>query len=320
MAKDYYETLGVAKKATENEIKSAYRKLARQFHPDRNPGDKAAAERFKEIQTAYDVLSDKKKREQYDQFGPAFEQMGQGGPGGGAGGFHWTGGPGGTKNIDPEMFQSIFEQMVGGGGGFSGFPGGFTTGASTGKRARGRGRRAAFEEMPQDVEQSIEIDFMTAAQGGTIELTRPGQTERLSVDIPAGMGDGKKLRLRGQGVAGGDLYVIVHVRPHPYFHREGQDIILEVPLTVTEAGVGCKVDVPTLAGTVSLTIPGGASSGQRLRIRGLGLPSSAGKGDQYCEVKIVLPKTLDAKGKELLQEFGKLHPLHPRTHLGWNLS
>lgn len=317
MAKDYYEVLGVSKKASENEIKSAYRKLARQYHPDRNPGDKVAAERFKEIQTAYDVLSDKKKREQYDQFGADFEHVGQAGPGG-PGGFHWTtGGPGGAQNIDPEMFQSIFEQMMGGGGNFSGFPGGFSAATGSTKRNRGKGRRSAFTEMPQDLEQDVHIDFMTAARGGRIELARPDQGEKLSVDIPAGMGDGKKLRLRGQGISGGDLYVIVHIKPHPFFRREGQDLILEVPLTVAEAGLGIKVDVPTLSGVVSLTIPSGTSSGQRLRIRGMGLPSAAGKGDQYCEVKIVLPKLLDAKSKELLQEFGKLHTQQPRANLGW---
>jgi DnaJ-class molecular chaperone len=317
MAKDYYEVLGVNTKASDNEIKSAYRKLAKQYHPDRSPGDKAAAERFKEIQTAYDVLSDKKKREQYDQFGPDFERVGQAG---GPGGFHWTtGGPGGgsAQQIDPEMFQSIFEQMMGGGGGFSGFPGGFTSGTTSSKRNRGKGRRGAFAEAPQDVEQEVHIDFMTGARGGRVELARPNQSEKLSVDIPAGMGDGKKLRLRGQGIAGGDLYVVVRINPHLFFRREGQDIILEVPLTVAEAGLGVKVDVPTLSGVVSLTIPPGTSSGQRLRIRGMGLQSVAGKGDQYCEVKIILPKLLDAKSKELLQEFSKLHPQQPRAHLGW---
>ncbi len=279
MAKDYYDSLGVSRSATEGDIKSAYRKLARQFHPDRNPGDKAAAERFKEIQQAYDVIGDKKKKEQYDQFGPNFEHMGAGGgggyPGSGfPGGAQWgtSGGGGGYQNIDPAAFQSIFEQMMGGAGG-GGFPGDFsTTGPSTGRKTRGR------KKAPQDVETEIEVDFLTAAKGGTVDLGK------IKLDIPAGFPDGKKLRVRGQGENGGDLYVVVHIRPHPYFKRDGQNIILDVPLTVSEAALGCKVDVPTLEGTVTITVPAGTSSGQRLRVRGMGLPASGSttKGDQYC--------------------------------------
>lgn len=302
MPKDYYESLGVNKSASEGDIKSAYRKLARQFHPDRNPGDKAAAERFKEIQQAYDVLGDKKKKEQYDQFGPGFENMGA--SGGGPGGFHWgtSGGPGGYQNVDPAAFQSIFEQMMGGGG-FGDFS---TTGPNMGRKGRSRNRK-----VPQDVEQSIQVDFLTAAKGGSVDLGR------IKVDIPAGFPDGKKLRLRGQGENGGDLYVVVHVKPHAYFRRDGQDIILDVPLTVSEAGLGCKLDVPTLEGTVTITVPPGTSSGQRLRIRGMGLPGSSGKGDQYCEMKIVIPKSVSAKARQLLEELAKLEPQEPRSHLGW---
>ena len=306
MAKDYYDSLGVSRSATEGDIKSAYRKFARQFHPDRNPGDKAAAERFKEIQQAYDVLGDKKKKEQYDQYGPGFEQMGAGGPGGGfpGGSPFGTSGGQGYQNIDPSAFQSIFEQMM---GGASGFPGDFsTTGPGTGRKGRGRGKKVA-----QDVEQEIQVDFLTAAKGGTVDLGR------IKVDIPAGFPDGKKLRVRGQGENGGDLYVVVHIKPHAYFKRDGQNIILDVPLTVSEAGLGCKLDVPTLDGTVTITIPAGTSSGQRLRVRGMGLPATAGKGDQYCEMKIVIPKQLGAKAKQLLEEFAKLEPQEPRAQLGW---
>lgn len=307
MAQDYYAALGVSKTASEGDIKSAYRKLARQYHPDRNPGDKAAAEKFKDIQQAYDVLGDKKKREKYDQFGPNFENMGSGFPGGGAGypggGGYSTGGSGAYQNVDPSMFQSIFEQMMGGGGGFQDFS---TTGqASSGKRTRGR------KKQPQDVEQAITVDFMTAAKGGSVDLGR------LKVDVPAGFPDGKKLRVRGQGENGGDLYVVVHVKPHAYFQRDGQNIVLDVPLTISEAGLGCKVDVPTLEGTVTITVPPGTSSGQRLRIRGMGLPDKAGKGDQFCEIKIMMPKQPSAKAKQLLEEFAKLEPLEPRANLGW---
>jgi curved DNA-binding protein len=297
MPQDYYDTLGVSKSASEGDIKSAYRKLARQYHPDRNPGDKAAAEKFKGIQQAYDVLGDKAKREKYDQFGPNFEHMGSGFPSG------WsTGGAGGYQNVDPSMFQSIFEQMMGGGGGFQDFS---TTGNQSSRRTRGRKRQ------PQDVEQEITVDFMTIAKGGSVDLGR------LKVDVPAGFPDGKKLRVRGQGENGGDLYVKVNVRPHAYFRRDGQNIILDVPLTVSEAGLGCKVDVPTLEGTVTITVPAGTSSGQRLRIRGMGLPGSEGKGDQFCEIKIMLPKPMSAKGKQLLEELAKAEGYQPREGLGW---
>lgn len=301
MPQDYYDSLGVSKSASEGDIKSAYRKLARQYHPDRNPGDKAAAERFKEIQQAYDVLGDKKKKEQYDQFGPNFEHMGAGGGGGGFPGGWSTGGGGSYQNIDPSAFQSIFEQMMG--GGFD------TTGTATGGK---RGRRN--RKVPQDLEQEITVDFLTIAKGGSVDLGR------LKVDIPAGFPEGKKLRVRGQGDNGGDLYVVVHSRPHAYFRRDGHNIILEVPLTVSEAGLGTKVDVPTLDGTVMITIPPGTSSGQRLRIRGMGLPGKDGRGDQFCEVKIVLPKTPSDKAKKLLEEFGKLEPQTPRAGLGWKTS
>ncbi|HQR08293.1 MAG TPA: J domain-containing protein [Gemmatales bacterium] len=305
MAKDYYDSLGVSRSATEGDIKSAYRKLARQFHPDRNPGDKVAAERFKEIQQAYDVIGDKKKKEQYDQFGPGFEQMGAGGGGFPGGAQYGTSGGSGYQNIDPAAFQSIFEQMMGGAGG-GGFPGDFsTTGPGTGRKGRGR------KKAPQDVEQEIEVDFLTAAQGGTVDLGK------IKLDIPAGFPDGKKLRVRGQGENGGDLYVVVHIRPHAYFKRDGQNIILDVPLTVSEAALGCKIDVPTLDGTVTITVPAGTSSGQRLRIRGMGLPAASGKGDQYCEMKIVIPKQISAKAKQLLEEFAKLEPQEPRSQLGW---
>ncbi len=306
MPRDYYDVLGVSRKATEQELKSAYRKLARQHHPDRNPGDKEAEARFKEVQHAYDVLSDAKKRQQYDQFGADFEQMaGAGGPGGG-----YTfrgGGPGqGGASFDFNQFgdaQDLFEQFFG-------------KAATGGARRKGRRPRA---DAAQDLEQEIQVDFLTAARGGHVEVE--GTTgERLKVDVPAGVADGARLRLRGQGQGGGDLYVKVHVLPHAYFRREGQDIVLDVPVSVSEAVLGCKVDVPTIDGTVTISIPPGTSSGQRLRLRGKGLPTPGGKprGDQYVEVHVVVPRKVDDRSRELIEEFAKLNPQTPREGLRWS--
>jgi curved DNA-binding protein len=325
MPRDYYEILGVPRTATEKEIKTAYRKLARQYHPDRNPGDKEAEAKFKEVQQAYDVLSDTKKRQQYDQFGADFENMAgaRGGPGGGYT-FRW-GSPGGGAGgagyeFDPRDLgdaENLFRQFFGEGAG----PG------AAGGAGRRRGRRTwadANQDFPQDAEHEIQIDFLTAARGGSVELQlqRPDGKgpERLKVDIPAGIADGARLRLRGQGFGGGDLYVKVHIRPHPYFRREGQDILLEVPISVTEAILGCKVDVPSIDGTVTVAIPPGTSSHQRLRLRGRGLPKPGGngKGDQYVEVKIIVPRNVDGRGKELIEEFARLYPQKPRDELRWS--
>jgi DnaJ-class molecular chaperone len=319
MPRDYYDVLGVGRKASDQEIKNAYRKLAREYHPDRNPGDKEAEAKFKEVQQAYDVLSDPQKRAQYDQFGPGFEGMGagpRGGPGGGT--FRWGGGPaGGFSNVDPEEAQAIFEQIFGGAGlgGLGGF--GFGGGPTAGRgRARGRGAP------PQDVEQDIDVDFLTAARGGTVDLLIQrgnGKPERIAVDIPAGVADRTRLRLKGQGQAGGDLYVRVHIRPHPYLRREGQDLILDLPISVAEAILGTKVDVPTLEGAVTLTVPPGTSSGQRLRIRGRGLPSPGGgpPGDQYVEIKVMVPRGIDEESRRLMEEFARRNPQDPRANVRW---
>lgn len=312
MAKDHYDVLGVARDAKENEIKSAYRKLARQYHPDRNPGDKAAAEKFKEIQRAYDVVGDSAKRKQYDQYGEAFEHAPQGGPGGG----HWTGtGPQGSFNED--TIQGIFEQFMGRGGnpggGFGGF-GGFPGAGAGGRKTKGRGRAA-----PQDIDQDVWVEFLTAMRGGTIDLHHPQTGETLSAKVPPGFPEGKQLRLLGKGINGGNLYLKIRVKPHTYFRREENNIILSLPLTVSEAASGCKVDVPTLKGTITATVPPGSSSGQRLRLRGLGVPdSNSNLGDQFLELKIVLPKTMDEKSKELLEEFNKRNPMSPRSGSGWS--
>jgi DnaJ-class molecular chaperone len=295
MPADYYDTLGIKRDASEDEIKKAYRKLARQYHPDRNPGDKQAEAKFKEVQVAYDVLSDKKKRAQYDQFGA--EGPPGGFPGGGPGGttFRWETGDG--MNIDPnEIFSQIF------GGGFGGAP----------PRGR-RGGRARRPQPAEDMETEVSIPFQTAALGGSIDL-RVGDRE-LGVKIPAGIEDGKKLRLAGQAPGGGDLWVTIRVQPHPYFRREGNNLILEVPLSLPEAVLGTKVDVPTLDGTrLTVKVPPGASSGTRLRLRGKGING----GDQFIETKVVVPVPANDRSRELIEEFARLNPQNPRAGLPWS--
>jgi DnaJ-class molecular chaperone len=301
MPRDYYETLGVPKGANEDAIKKAYRKLARQYHPDRNPGDKQAEAHFKEVQEAYDVLSDKNRRAQYDRFGFAGSGA-RGGPGA-PGEFHWGGGPGNFEfQGDPEMAAEMFRNMFGGGGGFEELFGG-----------RARGGRRARPEPAREVEAEATIPFQTAALGGTVGLQIDGR--QLDVKVPPGVEDGKKLRLRGQGPGGTDLIVRLHVAPHPYFRREGNDVILEVPLSLSEAVLGAKVDVPTLGGErLTVKVPPGTSSGARLRLRGKGIAGS----DQYIEIKIVAPTAKDDRSRELIEEFSRLNPQNPRAGLDWS--
>lgn len=309
MPRDYYEVLGVSKSASDDEIKKAYRNLARQHHPDRNPGDKQAEAKFKEIQDAYDVLSDKTKRSQYDQFGFT------GGPAGGAGGFPWGargGGPGGGAGgveIDPAQAQEIFEKMFGGGG-FGGGGAGFED-LFTAKRSP-RGGRGGRRAAPDTHEIPVPAD--TAAKGGILSL-RVGDHD-VEVKIPAGIQDGKILRVKGQGPGGGDLHLKIRIDLPSYFRREGDDLFLEVPLALPEAVLGSKVDVRTLDGsTATVTIPPGTSSGsRRLRLRGKGLNG----GDLYIDVKVVVPRPADERSRELIEEFARLNPQSPRVGPPWS--
>jgi curved DNA-binding protein len=310
MPRDYYEVLGLSRGASEEDIKKAYRKLARQYHPDRNPGDKSAEAKFKEVQEAYDVLGDKDKRKQYDQFGhagPGFAGASGfgGGPGAAGQGFHFHWGPGATGNVNPEDLGEILRQF-GMGGMEAGFDPMFGT---AGRRGRGRTRRT----MPQDVEAEATIPFLVAAQGGKVSLNIGGR--EVEVKVPPGIEEGKKLRLAGQAPSGGDLLLRIHIEPHPYFQREGNNIILEVPLSLPEAVLGTKVDVPTIDGQhLSVRIPPGTSSGARLRLRGKGIAG----GDQFITVKIVVPRVEDARSRELIEEFARLHPQRPRDELHWS--
>jgi curved DNA-binding protein len=313
MSKDFYSTLGVAKSASEDEIKKAYRQLARENHPDLHPNDKNAEKRFKEVQEAYEVLSDKEKREKYDRFGSAaFEQGFPGGAGAGGRTYTWGPGEGGTGpggghfefgGMD-DILQNIF--------GAKGRRGPFSAGGGRGGFGPAKGR---------DVETELTVPFRVALLGGSLDVQLAGkQTEKLSVTIPPGVTDGSRLRLAGKGEPGpaggpaGDLMVVVRVESDPHFTREGNDVQIELPVTVGEAVLGAKVDVPTLEGTISLTIPPGTSSGQRLRLRGKGGKSRSGeRGDQYIRVKILLPPNLDDESRRLISEFEKRNPFSPRS-------
>jgi DnaJ-class molecular chaperone len=314
MPRDHYEVLGVSKSASAEEIAKAYKSLARKHHPDRNPGDKTAEARFKDIQNAYDVLSDPKKKQMYDQFGT---ELPPGAGGGFPGGFQFPG-AGGGQQMDPEMAQEMFRRMFGGGGGggggagfedlFGSFAGG---GGGAGRRRGGRGR--PHPQPSETIEVEAQVPFLTAALGGTIGL-RVGDRD-IDVRVPAGFEDGKKLRVAGQGESGEDIIVRVRVEPHPYFRREGKDVLLDVPISIPEAVLGGKVEAPTIAGKrVTVKIPPGTSSGSRIRLPGLGVAG----GDQHLVMKVVVPKGKpDDRTKELIEEYAKLHPDDVRIDVAW---
>jgi DnaJ-class molecular chaperone len=322
--RDYYEVLGVSRDATPEQIKKAYRGLARKHHPDANPGDKTAEAKFKEVQNAYDILSEPEKKTRYDQFGhAAFDGGNPFGPRGQ--GQEWAarqgGGQPGFENIDLSAF---FGPNAGGGPGFGAEQGGggifddIITRMRGGDRG-GRRRGPAPQQQPEAAEASLSIPFLTAVKGGetSIELERsPGQRETKLVKIPSGLQSGAKIRLRGQGDASGqvDLIITVTVDPHPYFTRDGRNLSVDVPITVAEAILGARVEVPTLDGSKTLTIPAGTSSGQKLRLRGQGVPASKSQpeGDLYIVPKVVVPKGIDAESKTLIEQFAERNPSSPR--------
>lgn len=323
--RDYYEVLGLARDASADQIKKAYRGLARKHHPDANPGDKTAEAKFKEVQNAYDILSDAEKKGRYDQFGhAAFDGTSPYGPKAGA--QEWAArqaGGGGFENVDLSAF---FGPNAGGSPGFAqgggqGGGGGLFDEIITRMRGSDRsGRRPAPKKEPAAAEASITIPFLTAVRGGetSIELQREdGRTETKVVRIPPGLDSGAKIRLKGQGDPNQqvDLIITVSVEPHPYFAREGRDLSVEVPITVAEAVLGAKVDVPTLDGLKTMTIPAGTGSGQKLRLRGQGVAASktAPEGDLFIVPKVVVPKGIDDESRGLIERFATLNPSQPRA-------
>ncbi len=380
---DYYELLGVPRKATAKELRAAYRKLARKYHPDLNPGDKSAEEKFKQIQEAYDTLSDTKKRQMYDQFGFNVPGQGGGAPGAGYGG-----------GASPEDIHFDF--------------GGFDFGGGVGQGAGGAGGGASFRDLfsqffrgasaaqaPEerqrgdDLEYQIDITFAEAMRGTVKKLSftrldvcnvchgtgvapgdekvcptcggsgqvtqtsgkmrfqitcsrcggsgklrtvcrncggegRVARMETLDVRIPPGAQTGSRVRVAGRGNAGlhggppGDLYIVMRVEPHPFFERRGDDLFTVVPITVPEASLGAKVEVPTIDGRAQVRIPPGTNSGKKLRLREKGAPSarhSGKRGDQIVEVQVVVPKPEDERVRNLLKELGKIDPEDPRREI-----
>jgi curved DNA-binding protein len=334
--RDYYEVLGVPRNAAPDQIKQAYRKLAKKHHPDRNPTDKANAERmFKEVQSAYDVLGDAEKRRVYDQFGHAGVGAG-GGPQQQQG---WRSGPGGQRvytwksgggpDIPLEGWEDLFSSFGGGGGGGAAQQEGpgsvfeqfFSRG---GGRHRGRGHQPS-PAAGQDIEHAITLGFDQAIHGTTLELSFSDGNGKIEVKIPPGVADGQRIRVRGKGQPGmngappGDLYIICHVQPHAYFRRVDNDIYLDLPVTISEAALGAKIEIPTLDGRTVLSVPAGTPSGAKLRLKGKGVKPAGSKppGDQYAVVRIIPPKSPNDRQRKLLEQLQEISTDNPRAGLGW---
>ncbi|MCL2742844.1 MAG: DnaJ domain-containing protein [Planctomycetaceae bacterium] len=321
MNDDYYKILEVSKTASQDEIQKAYRKLARKHHPDLNKDNpKEAKEKFQQVQEAYDVLINPEKRKIYDQFGVSPDKMGSGGGHGQGqwsfgGGNPFRGSAGGGLNIDDIL------RMFGGG------MSGRSSPHSGGYEDFGFGDVPRQPVKGNDVDFDAAIPFITAIQGGNIEIPvrQPtGKTETVSLKIPAGVTEGKKIRVPGFGKPGrdggkpGNLMVIVHIEEHPFFTRKEDNLYVSVPVSLQEAVFGCKIDVPSPKGVVTLSVPMGSSSGTKLRVRGYGVPKSDGtNGDLYAVLSVVLPKEWTAKDKEALQKLETGYPKPPRSELKW---
>lgn len=317
---DYYKVLGVDRSATKAEIATAYKKLARQYHPDLNK-DPGAEDQFKVVNEANEVLKDPETRKRYDtlganwKHGAPFEAPPGWGPGGGGVHFDFGGGRGGGFGGGNSDF---FESLFGGGGGrrgqsFGGGGGGFNISDLFGGGGPGFGGGPRPPARGQDVESTFNIKLDDAYTGSkkSIELSGPAGLKRYDVKIPQGVRDGERIRLSGQGMPGqggqGDLYIALKIEPHPQFRVEGKDLHTVVEVPTWDLALGCQLPVPTLDGEVKMTLPPGQSSGQRLRLKGKGMPRRGeGKGDLYAELKVVVPKELSEEQKRLFEELKAL--------------
>ncbi|MGM0609720.1 MAG: DnaJ C-terminal domain-containing protein [Thermodesulfobacteriota bacterium] len=329
--KDYYKLLGVDKNASKEEISKAYKKLARKYHPDLNPDNPEAENKFKEIGEAYEVLKDDEKRRMYDSLGADWQHGQNFQPPPGYENVHFNFQGGGAEDFDMGGFSDFFETIFG-----SAFSGGKHSGFKRGGRSSGfgtggfSGAGGGFQGKGRDAEAELEITLEEAYRGGKKSVTlqeqiagpdgRPRmQNKTLQVNIPAGVKDGSKIRLSGQGTAGmgggpaGDLYMRVKFAPHPQFKVEGKNIVYDLSLAPWEAVLGAKVNVPTLDGRVEMNVPAGIGSGQKLRLKGKGLGRGTAKGDQLVRIMIKTPNKLSDREKELWQDLAKESNFNPRS-------
>ncbi len=304
--KDLYQTLGVSRTATAEEIKKAYRKLAMQYHPDKNPGDKRAEDKFKEITQAYDVLSDQEKRTNYDRFGQAdfqgFQGFGRGAGAAGAGGFGGNYGGGQYTGAD---FQDIFGDVF---GDIFGQARGSTRGGSTRRPQKGADLRYTLNVTLEESALGTEkvISFFRQNKGKE-------ESAKISVKVPAGIKEGQRLKLSSEGDtpsaggAAGDLYVIIQIQDHPLFKRDQDDILLELPLNFTDAILGTTVEIPTLTGQVALKIPAGTHTGQLFRLKSKGIPKSkhSDGGDMIVKIIVDTPQGISGKDRELIEQLSE---------------
>ncbi|MBD2149451.1 J domain-containing protein [Pseudanabaena sp. FACHB-1277] len=314
--RNYYEILGVPKTATADEIKRSYRRLARKYHPDLNPNDKAAEERFKDIGEAYEVLADTTKRQQYDRFGQYWKQGGFQGGGGAARpreqytpDFEKGNYSGDVDFSQYNDFQEFVDQLLGK------FRASDRTQDTGGSSYRSNTQAPPRPSPRRDSEALLELPLERAYVGGR-ERIRLEDGRSLEVNMPAGVLSGQRIRLKGQGTSGGDLYLKITLKPHPFFSLEGSDIRCQLPISPSESVLGVQVEVPTLSGLVKLTIPPGVKSGQQLRLSGKGFPKDARTfGDQYVEIQIVVPKTPSNRERELYEQLLKVQSFDPRENL-----
>jgi curved DNA-binding protein len=326
--RDYYKILGVERKATADEIKKTYRRLARKYHPDVSKEPNAEA-RFKEVQEAYEVLKDPEKRAAYDQLGSEYQSGQQFRPppdwasgfefrGGGARGNARGGGARREETFEEEGFSDFFSTLFGGG---SPFTAGGGTGTGRRRAAAGRDHHARvdidLEEAYRGTTRTLELKRPELKPDGTLEL----RTHTVRVTIPPGVTDGQMIRLAGQGEPApgggraGDLYLEVHIRPHRLFQLDGRDVTLTLPIAPWESALGATVPVPTLAGSVDMRIPPGAQSGQKLRLRGRGLPGQP-PGDEYVQLKVIVPPANSPEARALYEEMRRILAFDPRAGLG----